>query len=312
MTASPKISIILPTYSRRRVLPRTIASVLEQDEPDFELIVVDDCSIDDTRSYLASLTDPRIRVVRPPHNVGTAGARNLGLDAARADIVALLDDDDIYLDHRLSAPLAVFAREPEVVATISSSVKVDLKRTHVARMPELTLPPAAFEWALLCDLIGVEGTSITVRRQTALDVGGFSRGMKWIDDREFLIRMSRRGCGHLIAEPLWQKHWSDDSQSNQWEQAGQSLLSYIAARPEFVGRFRKMGSYLATKVLVSDLRHGMFGVLARDLRDFRRAGLIDGNVVRMWREHREVRYYRRAMSKPEALAGLTKAPDDWH
>jgi glycosyltransferase involved in cell wall biosynthesis len=312
MPASPKISVILPTYSRRRVLPRTIASVMGQDEQDFELIVVDDCSIDDTRGYLASLTDPRIRVVRPPNNVGTAGARNLGLEAARADVIALLDDDDIYLEHRLSAPLAVFAREREVVATISSSVKVDLKRTQVARMPELTLPPAAFEWALICDLVGVEGTSITVRRETAQQIGGFSRGMKWIDDREFLIRASRLGSGHLIAEPLWQKHWSEDSQSNQWAQAGQSLLSYVAARPEFAGRFRKMGSYLATKILVADLRHGMFGPLSRDLRDFRRAGLIDGNIVRMWREHREVRKYRRAMSKPEALATLTQAPDDWH
>ena len=311
MSASPKISIILPTYSRRRVLPRTIASVVAQDEQDFELIVVDDCSVDDTRAYLASLTDPRIRVVRPPHNVGTAGARNLGLEAARADVVALLDDDDIYLEHRLSAPLAAFARDPEVVATLSSSVKVDLKRTHVAKMPDLTLPPAAFEWALICDLVGVEGTSITVRTRTAREIGGFARGMKWIDDREFLIRASRLGAGRLIAAPLWQKHWSEDSQSNQWAQAGHSLLSYIAARPEFVGQFRKMGSYLATKILVSDLRHGMFGALARDLRDFRKAGLIDGNVVRMWREHREVRQYRRAMSKPEALAGLTRAPDDW-
>jgi glycosyltransferase involved in cell wall biosynthesis len=307
----PKISIILPTYNRRHVLPRTIASVLAQDEKDFELIIVDDCSTDDTGAYLASLGDPRIRVVRPAHNVGTAGARNLGLQAAQAGIVALLDDDDAYLEHRLSAPLAVFAREPGVVATLSSSVKFDLKRTHYARMPELTLAPAVFEWALICDLIGVEGTSITVRRQSALDIGGFCQGMKWIDDREFLIRAARRGSGHLIAEPLWRKYWSNDGQSNQWEQAGQSLLNYAAARSEFTGRYRKVGSYLATKILVADLRHGLLGALARDLRDFKRAGLIDGNVLRMWREHRQVRRYRRAMSKHRALATLTQPPDDW-
>ena len=179
---SPKISIILPTYSRRLVLERTIASVFAQDEQNFELMVVDDCSTDDTAAYLASLTDERIRVLRPHKNLGTAGARNLGLDAARADIFALLDDDDVYLEHRLSAPLAVFARDPEVVVTLSSSVKFDRKRTQIVQMPELTLAPAAFEWALICDLIGVEGTSITARRQVALDVGGFCQGMKWIDD----------------------------------------------------------------------------------------------------------------------------------
>ena len=307
----PKISVVLPTYSRRRILPRTIASVLAQDEKEFELIIIDDCSVDDTPAYLASLDDPRIRVLRPANNLGTAGARNLGLEEARADIVALLDDDDVYLERRLSATLAVFAHEPEVVATLSSSVKFDLKRTQIALMPELTLAPAAFEWALICDLIGVEGTSITVRRQTALDVGGFCHGMKWIDDREFLIRASRHGSGHLIAEALWQKYWSDDGQSNQWEQAGLSLLSYVAAQPDFVGRFRKMGSYLATKILVSDLRHGLIRALARDLRDFERAGLIDGNFLRMWREHREVKKYRRSMANREALARLAGPPADW-
>jgi glycosyltransferase involved in cell wall biosynthesis len=307
----PKISVVLPTYSRRSILPRTIASVLAQDEKEFELIIIDDCSVDGTPAYLASLNDPRIRVLKPANNLGTAGARNLGLEEARADIVALLDDDDVYLERRLSAPLAVFAREPEVVATLSSSVKFDLKRTQIALMPELTLAPAAFEWALICDLIGVEGTSITVRRQTALDVGGFCHGMKWIDDREFLIRAARRGSGHLIAEPLWQKYWSDDGQSNQWGQAGLSLLSYVAAQPDFVGRFRKVGSYLATKILVSDLRHGLIRALVRDLRDFKRAGLIDGNLLHMWHEHREVRKYRRSMANREALARLAGPPADW-
>jgi glycosyltransferase involved in cell wall biosynthesis len=307
----PKISVLLPTYGRRHILPRTIASVLAQDEKYFELIVVDDCSVDDTGTYLASLSDPRIRVLKPPKNLGTAGARNLGLEAAQADIVAFLDDDDVYLERRLSAPLAIFTQEPEVVATLSSSVKINRKRTQIASMPELTLAPGAFEWALICDLIGVDGTSITVRRQTALDIGGFCQGIKWIDDREFLIRASRLGGGHLIAEPLWQKHWSDDGQSNQWEQAGLSLLSYVVAQPDFVGRFRKVGSYLATKILVSDLRHGLFSAFVRDLRDFRRVGLIDGNLSRMWREHRQIRKYRRSTSNREALARLTGPPAEW-
>lgn len=307
----PKISVVLPTYSRRRILQDAIASVLAQDEQDFELIIVDDCSVDDTQSYLKTLTDPRIRALKPPHNLGTAGARNLGLEAARANIVAFLDSDDLCLAQRLSAPLAAFTREPEVVATLSSCVRFNPKGTHVARMPELTLPAAAFEWALISDLIGVDGTGITVRRQVALDIGGFCRRVRCLEDREFMIRMARRGSGHLIAEPLWKKRWSADGLSNQWEQAGPYLLSYVAACPEFLGRFRKVGSYLATKVLVSDLRHGLFNALARDLRDFKRAGLIDGNFPRMWREHREVRKYRRSTSNREALARLAGPPAEW-
>ena len=311
MINQPEISVIVPTYARRQALARAIDSVFTQDETNFELIVVDDCSIDDTRAYLKTVTDPRLRVIGATRNMGTAGARNLGLDAARADIVALLDDDDVYLPRRLSASLAAFAENPGLVATLSSSIKLNLKRTHTARMPDLTLGPQAFEWALLCDLVGVEGTSITARRQTALAVGGFSTGMKWIDDREFLIRLARHGSGRLISEVLWQKHWSDDSQSSQWSQAGLSLMSYVRAQPQLATQFRKLGSYFATKVLVSDFRHGLWNALVRDVRDFHRAGLIDGNMIRLWRDHREVRRYRRTMSNSSALADLPGPPDAW-
>jgi glycosyltransferase involved in cell wall biosynthesis len=309
---SPKISVILPTYNRRHLLPRTIASVMAQDETDFELIIVDDCSRDDTTVYLASLADPRIRVLRPTSNQGPGGARNVGLEAARADIVALLDDDDQYLEHRLAAPLAVFARGSAVVATLSSSIKVDRNGMHAATlMPELTLPSRAFEWALFCNLINVAGTSITVRRQVALDVGGFRSDLKLSEDREFLIRASGLGSVHLIAEQLWQKNWLDDSQSNQWHEDGLSLIGYVAAQPRLLGPFRKVGSYLATQVLLSDLRFFMIRALIRDLRDFSRAGLIDGNLLRMWRDHRDVHNYRRAMSNAEALGTLTGAPAEW-
>jgi glycosyltransferase involved in cell wall biosynthesis len=311
VSARPRISVITPTHNRRQVLPRTIASVLAQDEPNFELIIVDDGSTDDTARYLATLTDPRIRVIAAACNVGAAAARNLGLDAARADIVALLDDDDVYLPRRLSAALAVFESNPDVVCTLSSSIKRDLARTQVMALPDLKLAPAAFEWALICDLIGVEGSSITMRRAAARQIGGFSAGLKLTEDREFLIRLARLGAGGLIADTLWQKHWSDDGLSNQWDEAGPGLLRYVAARPEFVNRYRKLGSYLATKVLVADLRHRSYATLWRDLRAFRRAGLIDGNLGRMWRDHREVRRYRRKMKSDQALASLTGAPDSW-
>src|SRR4051794_37621137 len=61
--AAPRCSVILPTYNRLRTLPRAVASVLAQDEPDFELIIVDDASTDGTQRWLATLADPRIRLI---------------------------------------------------------------------------------------------------------------------------------------------------------------------------------------------------------------------------------------------------------
>jgi len=105
---TPRCSVILPTYNRLGVLPRAVASVLAQDMPDFELLIVDDCSTDRTSDWLKTQTDPRIRAIAATRNGGPSAARNLGLDAARAPIASFLDSDDVYRPNRLSRALAVF------------------------------------------------------------------------------------------------------------------------------------------------------------------------------------------------------------
>ena len=152
---------------------------------------------------------------------------------------------------------------------------------------------------------------MTVRRAAALAVGGFCQDLRLTEDREFLIRLARKGAGRLVADLLWQKFWVDGSLSNDWAAAGSGLVAYAAQRPEYLGRFRKLGSYLATKVLVGHLRNRQPRWFGRDLVRLRAAGLIDGNVARLVRDHREVSRYRRAMSGEAALAALTGPPESW-
>src|SRR5229473_1497770 len=240
-TRPPDISVVLATYDRRHSLPRAIASVLAQDGVRFELIVVDDASRDGTADYLATLCDPRIRAITAERNGGPSAARNLGLKAARAGIVAFLDSDDAYLPRRLAAPLAAFATDAGLVCTLSSAIRHDRKRSREARIPAVRLAARAFEWALICDLVPVEATSITVRREAALAVGGFCERLRLIGDRRL---------------HLWHAFW-------------------------------------------------------RDLGALRAAGLIDFDVLRLIRNHRAVRRYRRAMSGAEGLAGLAGPPAEW-
>lgn len=302
---------MLATYDRRATLPRAIASVLAQDDTSFELIVVDDASRDGTQAYLATLTDPRIRVIVADRNGGPSAARNRGLAAARADIVAFLDSDDVYRPQRLATPLVALASDTSLVCTLSSAIRHDRKGSREARVPAVTLAAPAFAWALICDLIPVEATSITVRRDAALAVGGFCERLRRAEDREFLVRLAQRGGARLFSEPLWEKYWGDDNLSNAWAKAARGLIAYAAELPEIRGRYRKIGSYLATKALVSDIRLGLWRQLWRDLSALRAAGLIDGNVLRLIRDHREVRQYRRAHSDAAALAALDGPPAAW-
>ena len=310
-TGTPDISVVLATYDRRHSLPRAIASVLAQDGVRFELIVVDDASRDGTPDYLATLCDPRVRAITAERNGGPSAARNLGLKAACAGIVAFIDSDDAYLSRRLAAPLAAFAADAGLACTLSSAIRHDRKRSREARIPAIRLAAQAFEWALICDLVPVEATSITVRREAALAVGGFCERLRLIEDREFLIRLARHGGAQLLSEPLWEKFWGDDNLSNHWAEAGSGLVAYARERPEIAGRYRKVGSYLATKVLVADLRLGLWPAFWRDLGELRAAGLIDFDVLRLIRDHREVRRHRRAMSGAEALARLVGPPAEW-
>ena len=153
-----------------------------------------------------------------------------------------------------------------LVATLSSAVKHDRDGPRDAVIPAVKLAAPAFEWALICDLVPVEATSITVRRAAALAAGGFCERLRLTEDREFLIRLARHGGGELLPDLLWEKFSGDDNLSNDWAKAGQGLAAYVRERPEYAGRFRKVGSYLATKVLVADLRLGLWDAFRRDFR----------------------------------------------
>jgi len=89
-------SIIIPTHNRIGLLQRAIRSVLNQTVIDFELIVVDDGSSDGTTAWLATLQEPRLRVIRRDTPRGASAARNAGIQAAQGRLIAFLDDDDEY------------------------------------------------------------------------------------------------------------------------------------------------------------------------------------------------------------------------
>lgn len=107
------VSIILPTYNRAHLLPDAINSVLNQTYPYWELIIWDDGSTDDTKSVLAALKDTRVKCYRE-ENHGMSYALNKGLELAKGDLIAFLDDDDTWLPEKLAIQVSVMEKFPQV------------------------------------------------------------------------------------------------------------------------------------------------------------------------------------------------------
>jgi hypothetical protein len=226
-------------------------------------------------------------------------------------MLAFLDSDDIYCKERLSVPLAIFERDPDVICILSSARKEDKRgNTTAALLPNVKLASRAFEWAMICDLVGVESTSISVRTEHARKIGGFCSELRRTEDREFLIRLSRLGAAQILPNVLWEKMWSIDGASNQWATAGRDLVSYFKERTEYLSRYRKVGQYLATKTLIMHIRHRDIVSLMRDTLRFYRMGLLDGGIAQLYRSHLQVKRYRR-MAQHQPLDALTGPPTDW-
>lgn len=115
MSNAPLVSVIIPAFKAAAFVSKAVDSILAQDHAPIEIIVVDDCSPDDTAGALAPYTSTsRVRLIRQERNQGVAVARNTGIRAARGEYLAFLDADDLWLPHHISGALAVLQRHPEL------------------------------------------------------------------------------------------------------------------------------------------------------------------------------------------------------
>jgi len=124
LTSAPTVTVIIPTYNRSRFLGEAVASVLSQTFEDFELIVVDDGSTDETPELVRAICDPRLRYLPRPHR-GISASLNAGLDAARGKYIARLDSDDLWLPDLLSTLVGVLEANSAIGVTYGSAQEID-------------------------------------------------------------------------------------------------------------------------------------------------------------------------------------------
>lgn len=198
----PAVSVILPTYNRAGLLPRAIASVLRQTFADFELIVVDDASTDDTMSVVGSIQDPRLRYIRLPANRGAPEARNRGITEANGNLVAFQDSDDEWLPEKLARQVAKLNACPtSVAANYCGFTRYERRTSLYIPEPKVACVEGRITSSLLIENF-VSTQTLIVRKTLLESVGGFDERLKRLQDWDLVLRLSRETVFSYIEDPL--------------------------------------------------------------------------------------------------------------
>jgi len=230
MTA-PEVSVVIPHYRGKRFVGAAVESVLVQQDAETEVIIVDDGSADDSVALLEALAGPRVRVVHHAQNRGIGAARNTGFQHARADFVAFLDQDDLWLPGLVAAHRAVFDGDASGEIGLVFSDLLVLHRSGRVSQPHLCVPERLRELtpqALLASIVQVDfvrlGASI-IRRGCLDTVGPFDETIRGgSDDFDMIARLADVCRFAHVPERLFIRRLHDENYTKAERMMDESLL----------------------------------------------------------------------------------------
>jgi glycosyltransferase involved in cell wall biosynthesis len=225
-------SVLLPVYNGGVLLRLAVDSILKQDDPDFELLLIDDCSTDGSaqiiRRYAAS--DVRIRAIYHRRNAGLAGTLNEGLAEARTDLVVRMDQDDVALAGRVGAQVTFMRERPEVAVagTFVYHMGASPAYDHLVQLPTGHDEIVSTLQRENC----IYHPSVIMRRQQILSLGGYRPEFRNSEDYDLWLRVARVSRLANLPEPLLRYRFSVDGMTlgRKWEQALYTRMAVISNR----------------------------------------------------------------------------------
>ncbi len=210
----PTVSIIIPTYNRRQLIGRSVKSVLNQTYRDFEIIVVDDASTDNTEEVVNGFDDERIRYVRHDKNRGEAAARNTGIKVARCDYIAYQDSDDEWFPEKLARQIELLEdASPEVGVIYTGFWKTENRRRTYIPFSWVSQKDGDIHKELLKgNFIG--SPVVLVKKECFSEVGLFDERLRNLVDWEMWLRISKHYHFRCVDEPLVVAHYDSDNASD--------------------------------------------------------------------------------------------------
>lgn len=186
----PLISVIVSVYNGEKTILETLDSVLNQTLKDFEIIVVNDGSQDETEAVVKKIDDPRIQLYSH-QNSGQAASNNWGLSLSSGEYIAFLDADDLWTPDKLEAQYRALQEHPEAGVAYSWTDQIDESSQFLRGGPHVTVNGDALAMLLLGDFIG-SGSNALIRRRALDEVGNFEVSLAPVADWDLWLRLAAR------------------------------------------------------------------------------------------------------------------------
>ena len=187
------VSVIIPTYNRAYCINKSIQSVLDQTYKNIELLVIDDCSDDNTEEVIKQFNDNRIRYIKLKKNGGPSKARNIGIKKARGEFIAFQDSDDIWYNNKLELQINEFQSDTQcqlVFCQYLSKGEVPTPCPAEQKFDVQKYKYGMFEILLKGNRIGTP--TIVIRKDIIEKLGGFNEKIKTLEDWEFVLRVTEK------------------------------------------------------------------------------------------------------------------------
>ena len=225
----PRVSVIVPTYNRADLLPRAIGSVLAQTYVDYEIIIVDDCSSDETPTTIGGFDDPRVRSLRHDRNRGQSAAINTGIEHASGEYIGFLDDDDEWLPGKLEGQVALLESSPPNVGLVYGWMdRVDDSDGRVTPSYRNTVEGDIFESVLA---LSIPGPTIVllIRSSVVREVGGMDGSVLRHNDIDLISRIAKRYHAAVLPEVVARAHFA-----HSYERMGEDNPKNLSAAADFL------------------------------------------------------------------------------